>query len=78
MIGMFGIALYDFKEKKLILARDRMGESLIQTPLPIFAALFFIVGVQLIVMGILAEMIMRTYYESRGKHPYTIREKINF
>jgi glycosyltransferase involved in cell wall biosynthesis len=54
------------------------GESFIQTPLPVFAALFFIVGVQLIVMGILAEMIMRTYYESSGKHPYTIHVKINF
>ena len=50
----------------------------VSTPLPIVSALLTIVGVQLIVMGILAEMIMRTYYESQQKEPYLIQEKINF
>jgi dolichol-phosphate mannosyltransferase len=49
----------------------------VQTPLPIFSALFIIVGVQLIAMGIIAEMVMRTYYESQGKKPYSISEVIN-
>lgn len=51
--------------------------AFVDTPLPTFAALFLIVGVQLIVMGILAEMLMRTYYESQEKKPYVIAEKIN-
>lgn len=54
------------------------GISMIQTPLPVLSALCIIVGVQLITMGILAEMVMRTYYESQGKKAYLIREKINF
>ncbi|MCX6735922.1 MAG: glycosyltransferase family 2 protein [Candidatus Parcubacteria bacterium] len=49
----------------------------VQTPLPLFTALFIIVGVQLVVMGLLAEMIMRTYYESQDKTAYSIKEKIN-
>ena len=53
-------------------------EYIVNTPLPIFSALLIIVGVQLIVMGIIAEMIMRTYYESQNKTPYIIKEKINF
>ena len=57
---------------KLLHIRD-----LVTTPLPIFSALFLIVGVQMIVMGILAEMLMRTYYESQGKKPYVIAKKIN-
>lgn len=51
--------------------------SLVRTPLPVFAALFLIVGVQLMVMGVLAEVMMRTYYESQKKTPYDIQEKIN-
>ena len=51
--------------------------DLVATPLPIFSALFIIVGVQLVVMGIIAEMVMRTYYESQGKKPYIISEVIN-
>ncbi len=50
----------------------------VATPLPVLATLFIIVGVQLVVMGILAEMIMRTYYESQNKKSYIIKEKINF
>jgi hypothetical protein len=53
------------------------GLHLVQTPLPIFSALFIIVGIQLIVMGIIAEMLMRTYYESQGKKSYLIKETIN-
>ncbi|MEK7118024.1 MAG: glycosyltransferase [Patescibacteria group bacterium] len=57
---------------KLLDAKD-----FVETPLPIFSALLLIVGVQMIVMGILAEMLMRTYYESQGKKPYIVAEKIN-
>lgn len=50
---------------------------LITTPLPIFSAMLVIVGVQLIAMGIIAEMVMRVYYESQGKQPYSIKRVIN-
>lgn len=51
--------------------------SLVRTPLPVLATLFIIVGVQLIVMGILAELLMRTYYESQQKKPYSVKETVN-
>lgn len=51
--------------------------SFILTPLPVFSAMLVIVGVQLIAMGIIAEMVMRVYYESQGKQPYSIKRVIN-
>ena len=54
------------------------GISISRTPLPIIAALFFIVGVQLILMGVVAEMLMRIYYESQDKKPYQVKERKNF
>ena len=57
---------------KIIHLRD-----FVATPLPVFSALFIIVGVQLVAMGILAEILMRTYYESQKKTPYSIAETIN-
>ncbi len=51
--------------------------SLISTPLPTLAALLIIVGVQFIGMGILAEILMRIYYEAQKKTPYSVRETIN-
>ena len=58
---------------KLAHARD-----FVSTPLPVFSALLLIVGVQLIALGILGEVLMRTYYESQNKKPYVIAEKLNF
>jgi glycosyltransferase involved in cell wall biosynthesis len=51
--------------------------TLIQTPLPTISAVFFIIGVQMILMGVSAEIQMRTYFESQNKFPYSIKEKIN-
>ncbi len=53
-------------------------KDLIQTPLPIFSGIFFAVAMQMILMGVIAEILMRTYYESQDKKPYSIKEKINF
>ena len=48
----------------------------IQTPLPILAVVMFAVGVQFFLMGLLAEMLVRTYHESQAKPIYAVREKI--
>jgi glycosyltransferase involved in cell wall biosynthesis len=52
--------------------------TIIETPLPTISAVFFIVGIQLVLMGVMAEILMRTYYESQNKMPFSVREKINF
>ncbi len=51
-------------------------KHIVDTPLPILSTLFIIVGVQLVLFGVIAEMIMRTYYESQGRRPYVIMEDI--
>jgi len=51
--------------------------SLILTPLPLLSALFFLVGTTSVLMGLLAEMTVRTYFESQHRPPYLIRESIN-
>jgi glycosyltransferase involved in cell wall biosynthesis len=54
------------------------GLSLIQTPLPLLSVMTFITGLMCILMGLLSEMVMRTYFESQGKPPYAVRERLNF
>ena len=51
--------------------------SFISTPLPLLVALAFITGVMSILMGLIAEIIMRTYYESQGKQVYLVKDTIN-
>ncbi|HEX8457565.1 MAG TPA: glycosyltransferase family 2 protein [Pyrinomonadaceae bacterium] len=50
----------------------------VQTPLPILAIVMFAVAVQFFLMGLLAEMLVRTYHESQAKAIYAVRERIGF
>lgn len=54
------------------------GVSFILTPLPIIAIVMLAISVQFILMGLLAEMLVRTYHESQDKAIYAVREKIGF
>ncbi len=54
------------------------GISFIITPLPLLAVMTFFTGVICMLMGLLAEIINRTYYESQGKDVYQILVKRNF
>jgi dolichol-phosphate mannosyltransferase len=54
------------------------GLSMILTPLPLLSAMTFLVGFMSLLMGLLAEMLSRTYFESQAKPPYTVRELVNF
>lgn len=49
-------------------------ESIANRPLLLFGILLVFTGVQLITLGLLAEMQARTYHESQGKATYVIRE----
>ena len=48
----------------------------VQTPLPILTIVMFAVGVQFLLMGLLAEMLVRTYHESQAKRIYAVRERL--
>jgi len=48
------------------------GVSFIQTPLPVLGIILFALGVMSILMGLLAEMLNRTYHESQSKPVYRI------
>ena len=52
--------------------------SFIQTPLPLLVVMAAITGVMFFLMGLLAELVMRTYYESQGKATYLVAETRNF
>src|SRR6476659_3145657 len=50
----------------------------VQTPLPVLTMVMLVLGVQFFFMGVLAEMLVRTYHESQSKPIYTVRERIGF
>lgn len=50
---------------------------IILTPLPLLTVLAMLLGMNSILMGLIAEMLVRTYYESQERAVYAVREIIN-
>ncbi len=45
-----------------------------ETPLPIVGSLFAMLGILLFMMGLLAEILLRTFYLSTNRSPYIVKE----
>ncbi len=54
------------------------GKSFIETPLPLGAVMFFLIGIISVFMGLIAEILMRTYHESQGKPTYIVESVRNY
>jgi len=67
-ITLIGIAINMYLLVLKILGNDIWGK-----PLLLLGILLIMAGFQLITIGIIAEIVMRTYYESQDKTPYRIK-----
>jgi glycosyltransferase involved in cell wall biosynthesis len=65
---VFGVMLY---------LRIALDISFIQTPLPLVVVMLTLVGCLSVLLGLVAELTVRTYYESQGKRTYSIRRTEN-
>ncbi|MGH7466953.1 MAG: glycosyltransferase family 2 protein [Longimicrobiales bacterium] len=50
------------------------AKDFVQTPLPLVVVVLLLVGCLSVLLGLVAELTIRTYYESQGKRTYAIRE----
>lgn len=71
MSGLGGILGLYLSVVKLVLGQD-IGNR----PLLLLAILLMVLGVQMITMGLLGELVVRTYHESQGKRIYVVREML--
>ena len=55
-----------------------MGEQIGGRPLLILGILLIFVGIQLFTIGIVIDLLMKTYYESQSKRPFNIRKVSTF
>ena len=60
------------------LALKIMGHDIWGKPLLLLGIVLLLAGIQLITIGLMSELLMRTYYESQQKRPYKIRKVHTF
>jgi hypothetical protein len=62
----------------LLVRRVLIGTSVTRSPYLPIAIMFFILGFQSILMGLIAELLVRTYHEAQSKPTYTVRRMLGF
>lgn len=75
--GIFLIALSAIMLLFLFVRRVWFRVSVFDSPFFQISTMFMILGFQSILMGLIAELLVRTYHESQRKPTYTIKKKIN-
>ncbi len=70
--GFVGFALCAL----LAVEKLAFGQEIGSRPLLMLGVLLIVVGVQLVSLGLVADVVSRTYHESQDKPPYYVRTKL--
>jgi glycosyltransferase involved in cell wall biosynthesis len=74
--GIFLIATSLLVLSYLVIIRLMGGEHMIRSPLLFMSMMLFILGFHSILLGLIAELLARTYHESQHKPTYTLRQVV--
>ena len=77
LFGIFGFLLITIGviiNMYLLFVKFYLGEDIGTRPLLIFGLMFILAGIQLFTIGIVMELLIRTYYESQNKRPYRVKK----
>jgi glycosyltransferase involved in cell wall biosynthesis len=77
LAGLFCMGLGVLSFLATVWIKARSGIFLTGNPLLLFSMMLELLGVQFISMGLLGEVLTRTYFESQGKTAYTVRSTLN-
>ena len=76
-VGLFSLMVSCVSGVYALWRKFGEGESFIKNPLLLLTVLTGMTGLMCILMGLLAEMVVRTFYESQGKSVYLVRATRN-
>ncbi|MDH3698994.1 MAG: glycosyltransferase family 2 protein [Flavobacteriaceae bacterium] len=74
ILGVLFVILGILINMYLLIVKYGLGEEIGNRPLLIFGLMFILAGIQLFTIGIVMELLIRTYYESQSKRPYRVQK----
>lgn len=75
--GLYSFALAFLAGAYALYLKIAEGVSFILTPLPVLVVMLALIGLMFVMMGLLAEIQSRVYFESQNKLPFTVRTTRN-
>lgn len=76
LLGLFSSTIGFIMTVYLIIMRIFFSQALSERPLFILSIFMIFIGIQLVTMGLLAEVLMRVHHEVRNRPTYAIKEMI--
>jgi len=73
-VGMISFVICFLSSAAAVYYKFWGDKTFVETPLPILSGITFVTGFMCVLMGLIAELLVRTYYESQGKHTYLVIE----
>jgi hypothetical protein len=77
LAGLVSMFIGSVTSAYLVYAKLVEGASLANRPLLLLGVMLILVGIQLLSLGLVADVIGRTYHEAQGRPPYHVRKWIN-
>jgi len=77
LLGIVFTGLGVFTGGYLVFLKYGLSEGIADRPLLILSAVLLLTGIQLFSIGLLAELLMRTYHESQNRPIYRVREVVD-
>ncbi len=77
MAGLCSMALGALSLLATVWMKYYGGMGMTANPLLVIGAMLMMIGVQFVSMGLIGELLTRTYHESQGKTPYAVRSLVN-
>ena len=79
-LGSAGLAFMGLGALSVVVTwimKHASGIYMTGNPLLLLSVMFELIGIQCILMGLLGEVLTRTYFESQGKTSYSVKETLN-
>lgn len=77
LLGLLAVLLGVLTAGYLTALKLFEGAAIANRPLLLLAVLLIVLGVQFISLGLIGELVVRTYYETQAKPIYAVREELN-
>jgi len=76
LFGNFGLffMFFGILINLYLLVQKLLGQDIWGRPLLILGVILVVIGIQFFTVGIITDLLMKTYYESQSKKPYAIRK----
>jgi glycosyltransferase involved in cell wall biosynthesis len=77
-LGLMSIGLSFLTAVWALVLKFQFAVNFVNTPLPLLTVFLFLLGGLFVLLGLIAEMLTRTYFESGGRLGYRVVERVNF